>query len=76
MEILKTHCNVDRIKVDSGGGYNIQKVTDKQNITPNTWVDIYGSLIYYKAQSNSNKLNYHFNTHIIGDHKKKNSILY
>ncbi len=70
MEILKTHCNVDKIKVDSGI-YKIQKVINKQLIPSDTWCDIHGSSIHYKAQSSSNKLNYIFNTHIIGDHKNQ-----
>ena len=66
MEIIKTHCNLDIIKTDYGI-YNIQKVTDKQEIPHNTWIDIIGSSITYKPQNSSNKLNYFYNTYIIGD---------
>jgi hypothetical protein len=66
MEIIKTHCNLDIIKTDFGI-YDIQKVTDKQEIPHNTWIDIIGSSITYKPQNSSNKLNYFYNTYIIGD---------
>lgn len=66
MEIIKTHCNLDFIKTDSGI-YDIQKVTDKQEIPHDTWIDIIGSSITYKPQNSSNKLNYFYNTYIIGD---------
>ena len=66
MEIIKTHCNLDIIKTDFGI-YDIQKVTDKQEIPYNTWIDIIGSSITYKPQDTSNKLNYFYNTYIIGD---------
>ena len=66
MEIIKTHCNLDIIKTNSGI-YDIQKVTDKQEIPHNTWIDIIGSSITYKPQNNANKLNYFYNTYIIGD---------
>ena len=42
-------------------------VTDKQQINHNTWIDIIGSSITYKPQDTSNKLNYFYNTYIIGD---------
>tara|TARA_B100001758_G_scaffold102450_1_gene87764 strand:- start:2894 stop:3391 length:498 start_codon:yes stop_codon:yes gene_type:complete len=66
MEIIKTNCNLNNIKVNSGT-YDIQKVTGKQEIPHNTWIDIIGSSITYKPQNNSNKLNYFYNTYIIGD---------
>ena len=66
MEIIKTNCSLNNIKVNSGI-YDIQKVTDKQEIPHNTWIDIIGSSIVYKPQDTSNKLNYFYNTYIIGD---------
>ena len=72
MEIISTLCNVEDIHAKSGK-YNIQKVTSKQTIPisfDNYWTDIFGSSIQYKAQPNSNKLNYLFNTNIIGDPQK------
>ena len=66
MEIIKTNCSLNNIKVNSGI-YDIQKVTDKQEIPHNTWIDIIGSSITYKPQNNANKLNYFYNTYIIAD---------
>lgn len=66
MEIIKTNCSLNNVKVNSGI-YDIQKVTDKQEIPHNTWIDIIGSSIIYKPQNNANKLNYFYNTYIIGD---------
>ena len=66
MEIIKTDCKSNKVKIKSGI-YDIQKVTDKQQILHNTWIDIIGSSITYKPQDNSNKLNYFYNTYIIGD---------
>ena len=54
MEIIKTNCSLNNVKVNSGI-YDIQKVTDKQEIPHNTWIDIFGSSITYKPQNSSNK---------------------
>ena len=51
MEIIKTDCKSNKVKIKSGI-YDIQKVTDKQQINHNTWIDIIGSSITYKRGFN------------------------